>query len=212
MPKRWTRLESLLDEGAFKYDPESLDSMFEAIRSRYPLPTIEDLPNGRLRIDGFPVNRAVFVRRVGYSLESRCDVSSSAWLKACKDVGHKMAAKAARQTRKRVEKTVRMGYESALVMGTVAPAVFYQSREWRRLRLKALEIHGSRCLCCGASPQTGAELHVDHVRPRSTYPELALDIENLQVLCKECNLGKGADGEQDWRPAAHESVSAQGVS
>ncbi|MFC6439812.1 HNH endonuclease [Bowmanella sp. JS7-9] len=33
-------------------------------------------------------------------------------------------------------------------------------------------------------------LHVDHVKPRAKFPELALDINNLQILCETCNLGK----------------------
>jgi hypothetical protein len=34
-------------------------------------------------------------------------------------------------------------------------------------------------------------LHVDHVKPRSKYPELALDLDNLQILCAACNTRKG---------------------
>jgi 5-methylcytosine-specific restriction endonuclease McrA len=32
------------------------------------------------------------------------------------------------------------------------------------------------------------ELHVHHILPRSTHPELAFDKENLMVLCKECHI------------------------
>ena len=66
---------------------------------------------------------------------------------------------------------------------------FYTSREWRELRYKALNKYGKRCSCCGATPET-AILHVDHIKPRSTHPDLELDIDNLQVLCEDCNLGK----------------------
>lgn len=76
---------------------------------------------------------------------------------------------------------------------------FLQSYEWRKLRLVALKLHGRRCLCCGATPETGAVLHVDHIKPRKNYPDLALDINNLQVLCHECNHGKGNWDETDWR-------------
>ena len=76
---------------------------------------------------------------------------------------------------------------------------FYATISWRELRYKALATHGNRCQCCGASPKTGAVLHVDHVKPRSKYPELSLVLENLQVLCADCNLGKGARDETDWR-------------
>lgn len=68
---------------------------------------------------------------------------------------------------------------------------FLQSKAWKRLRLQALNRHGRRCQCCGASPATGAVLNVDHVLPRRLFPDLALRIDNLQVLCADCNEGKG---------------------
>jgi 5-methylcytosine-specific restriction endonuclease McrA len=54
-------------------------------------------------------------------------------------------------------------------------------------------------MCCGATPQTGAVMNVDHIKPRKTYPELALSVENLQILCGECNHGKGNWNTTDWR-------------
>ena len=68
---------------------------------------------------------------------------------------------------------------------------FLQSKAWKRLRLQALNKHGRKCQCCGASPSTGAVLNVDHVLPRRLFPQLALRIDNLQVLCGDCNEGKG---------------------
>jgi len=73
---------------------------------------------------------------------------------------------------------------------------FYMSDAWRRLRYRALMIHGKRCAACGAE---SGEFHVDHIKPRSKFPELELSLENLQVLCKDCNLGKGAWDMTDWR-------------
>ena len=78
-------------------------------------------------------------------------------------------------------------------------AQFFDSPEWRELRYKALLKYGRKCRCCGATPETGAILQVDHVKPRSKYPTLALDINNLQVLCKDCNLGKGSWDKTDFR-------------
>ncbi len=81
----------------------------------------------------------------------------------------------------------------------VASDDFLNSFEWRKLRLVALKKYGRKCLCCGATPETGAVMNVDHIKPRKFYPELALDINNLQVLCHECNHGKGNWDETDWR-------------
>ncbi len=76
---------------------------------------------------------------------------------------------------------------------------FLLSKAWKRIRLKALMLHGRRCQCCGASVDDGAVLNVDHIKPRSMFPELALNINNLQVLCSECNEGKGNWCMEDFR-------------
>ena len=68
---------------------------------------------------------------------------------------------------------------------------FLFSFEWKAIRKMALNLHGSKCQCCGASPKTGSIINVDHIKSRKFYPELALDINNLQVLCSDCNHGKG---------------------
>lgn len=80
---------------------------------------------------------------------------------------------------------------------------FYRSREWREVRYDALLLHGGACQCCGATHCGGGpKLHVDHIVPRSVAPDLALDVDNLQVLCEDCNLGKGARDATDWRESA----------
>lgn len=76
---------------------------------------------------------------------------------------------------------------------------FYESREWLAVRYEALKASSGRCTCCGARPTEGNPIHVDHIKPRSKYPHLALTLSNLQALCKSCNLGKGASDETDWR-------------
>lgn len=76
---------------------------------------------------------------------------------------------------------------------------FYESRQWRELRYEALKNSKGECVCCGASRKNGAVLHVDHIKPRYKHPELALDVRNLQVLCSDCNRGKGAWDSTDFR-------------
>lgn len=76
---------------------------------------------------------------------------------------------------------------------------FYQSRLWLDLRYKALVKYGARCQCCGRRRQDNVQIHVDHIRSRSHYLHLELQLDNLQVLCNECNIGKGALDHTDWR-------------
>ena len=76
---------------------------------------------------------------------------------------------------------------------------FLSSPEWRRARYDALKKNNGCCELCGRSKMDGIKLNVDHIKPRKTHPKLALDIDNLQVLCNECNHGKGNRDDTDWR-------------
>jgi hypothetical protein len=77
---------------------------------------------------------------------------------------------------------------------------FLKSYEWRILRMEAIVKHGNRCQCCGASPADGITvINVDHIKPRKTHPELALVLDNLQILCSVCNHGKSNWDTTDWR-------------
>jgi hypothetical protein len=77
---------------------------------------------------------------------------------------------------------------------------FYDRPEWRDLRYRVIRKQGAKCVACGVTRETGAVLHVDHIRPVSIYPELALREDNLQVLCRDCNLGKSNRFSDDFRP------------
>lgn len=76
---------------------------------------------------------------------------------------------------------------------------FLKSSEWAKVRMKVLRKYGAACQCCGATAKDGAKICVDHIKPRQFFPQLALDENNLQVLCDLCNLGKGNVHIEDWR-------------
>lgn len=54
-------------------------------------------------------------------------------------------------------------------------------------------------MCCGMTPDNKKNSNVDHIKPRLYYPELARDINNLQVLCGRCNKEKGNKHTTDYR-------------
>lgn len=68
---------------------------------------------------------------------------------------------------------------------------FYRSKEWEELKkvFKASLPRGKKhkCSCCD---KVCSSLHVDHIIPISIDPSKRLDINNLQLLCAECNRGK----------------------
>lgn len=104
----------------------------------------------------------------------------------------------ARLSKKRRKRRRREDAErnASIILTNAVKTNFYESREWREVRYMAIKRNGRACLACG---QTRKKLHVDHIKPRSKYPHLALDLNNLQVLCEDCNLGKSNKDETDWR-------------
>jgi 5-methylcytosine-specific restriction protein A len=61
---------------------------------------------------------------------------------------------------------------------------FYSSKAWHKLRAQALKRDGYRCRMCGVDVRAKGAASVDHIVPRKLSPGLALDLSNLQVLCK----------------------------
>jgi hypothetical protein len=61
-----------------------------------------------------------------------------------------------------------------------------------KLRFQVLDEEGSACRKCGRKPPE-VDLHVDHINPLARHG--TNDRRNLQVLCSECNLGKGSNFE-----------------
>jgi 5-methylcytosine-specific restriction endonuclease McrA len=82
---------------------------------------------------------------------------------------------------------------------------FYKSWDWRTLRMEVLKEQGRACKCCGSEPgMTDAagnpvRIVVDHIKPISKFWHLRLDKSNLQILCDECNQGKGNWDQTDFR-------------
>jgi hypothetical protein len=66
----------------------------------------------------------------------------------------------------------------------------YYDEDFRKLRLQVFLRDGEVCATCGARPEPGLSLTIDHIKPVSKYPHLVKDISNLQVLCWDCNQTK----------------------
>lgn len=76
---------------------------------------------------------------------------------------------------------------------------FYASAKWKEVRYIALQQAHGKCCLCGGMARDGVSLHVDHIKPRSLYPELAYQLGNLQVLCSDCNIGKSNYDDTNWK-------------
>jgi 5-methylcytosine-specific restriction endonuclease McrA len=60
---------------------------------------------------------------------------------------------------------------------------FFSSNDWRLLKNYIYAKYENICVCCGADK----ELQIDHIKPITKAPSLALHHHNLQILCKTCN-------------------------
>jgi 5-methylcytosine-specific restriction endonuclease McrA len=92
---------------------------------------------------------------------------------------------------------------------------FYRSWDWRTLRMKVIKKYGRRCMCCGSTPSdvdtSGAPVRivVDHIKPLANFWQMRLVPSNLQILCDECNMGKGAWDETDHRSDVEKLIAEQ---
>ena len=82
---------------------------------------------------------------------------------------------------------------------------FYRSPAWRHLRVKVFKVYGTACMKCGSNDDPT----VDHIMPRSRFPNLELSFDNLQVLCRSCNSSKSNTEIVDYRtPKASDGTTA----
>ena len=86
-----------------------------------------------------------------------------------------------------------------------ATRAFLQTWEWRELRYQILKERGARCELCGATSKD-QRIEVDHIKPISKFWHLRLDRSNLQVLCRDCNKGKGNRHFDDFRKMSASAV------
>lgn len=86
---------------------------------------------------------------------------------------------------------------------------FYASWEWKRLSYDAKLERGRRCECCGARAPD-VRINTDHIKPIRWHWHLRFERSNLQVMCADCNMGKGSRDETDFRapPAPNHSNCA----
>lgn len=69
--------------------------------------------------------------------------------------------------------------------GSTSP--FYNTKEWGKLRKKKLEAEHYECERCRAKGRYKRGSTVHHKQYLRKHPELALNFDNLEVLCEACH-------------------------
>lgn len=71
----------------------------------------------------------------------------------------------------------------------------YSSEQYQLWRKAVLVRDGYHCIKCSSVKN----LQVDHIKPRSLYPELAYDINNGRTLCAKCHRKTDTFGRKKIR-------------
>ena len=72
---------------------------------------------------------------------------------------------------------------------------FYNTGEWKALRKEYMEKNKAKnfkCNYCDENVSLKKSLNIDHIKPLKTHWHLRLDINNLQILCRDCNKFKAS--------------------
>ena len=67
------------------------------------------------------------------------------------------------------------------------PDPFYKLKAWIRTRAWVLARDNHLCQHCLRKKKLKKAVTVHHIKPRSLFPELALDVTNLVSLCFSCH-------------------------
>ena len=86
-----------------------------------------------------------------------------------------------------------------------ARKAFRASLQWRKMRYDVLADNAERnggLVTCELCLSSMGSMHVDHIEALSKNFDRRLDKSNLQVLCKDCNIGKLDGPAADFRTPA----------
>jgi len=72
--------------------------------------------------------------------------------------------------------------------------VFYRSNEWAEARGYIFAHTKNECAYCGSIEN----LQIDHIQPLRYYWDLRTSLENLQILCEDCNYAKGSNSDYNY--------------
>lgn len=81
----------------------------------------------------------------------------------------------------------RMGDKNWMWKGGVTPInrSIRKSAKWREWRTAVFERDNHTCQICG---KRGGEMHPDHIKRFSLFPDLRFELSNGRTLCRDCHI------------------------
>lgn len=115
---------------------------------------------------------------------------TSAWNKGLPPEVQPMFGKVHEEvTRQKMRQSSKKGYESNFWDGGVDRGFRQEVWDWQyKYKNYVLNKYNQTCVDCGCTEN----LEIDHILPVKTYPELAFELDNLQVLCSSCHKQKSS--------------------
>lgn len=62
---------------------------------------------------------------------------------------------------------------------------------FKKFKEELFQEFDGKCCYCGVKAYSPKMVDIEHFKPKSLYPDLANDYENLLITCRECNIYKG---------------------
>ena len=115
------------------------------------------------------------------------------WIEFYVETGIKIKYSDNSEVIEQLEKEVEVGKKVKKIKKSSITSRFYVSKPWIELRHAVYKRDGFKCAKCSAEN----ELNIDHILPRSRFPQYSLSLLNLRVLCWTCNKRKAASIEVD---------------
>lgn len=88
--------------------------------------------------------------------------------------------------------------------------VFYNSSAWLKTREAVLKRDNYECSWCkkkgAVTTKDSATLEIDHIKELKDYPDLALDLDNLRVLCNHHHNVRHGRFKKKFNKWAHDEV------
>lgn len=98
----------------------------------------------------------------------------------------KLGKKLSEETKRKISQSCNKGIKHWKWRGGITPenSMIRHSIEYRLWRVAVFQRDNYTCIWCG---QRGKELHADHIKRFSDYPELRFAIDNGRTLCEKCH-------------------------
>lgn len=119
-----------------------------------------------------------------YSLSTEFKPGQPSWNKGLKRSG--MSGKHHSEATKKKMRLSSSGSRASNWKGGISPLnkIIRRSLQYRIWRELVFKRDNYTCIWCN---KRGGELHPDHIKPFSLFPELRFDINNGRTLCIECH-------------------------